>query len=102
MAIHDTDGGRLDGDRTWDHAVGPMQFIPSTWGQYGADADGDGVADINDIDDAALAAARYLCAGNRNLTVAGDWWAAIMAYNAVQAYIQDVFNAANDYGVRSR
>jgi hypothetical protein len=102
MAIHDTDGGRLDGDRTWDHAVGPMQFIPSTWATYGADADGDGVADVNDINDAALAAARYLCAGNRNLSVAGDWWAAIMSYNAVQAYIQDVFNAANDYGVRSR
>jgi hypothetical protein len=102
MAVHDTDSGRLDNDRTWDHAVGPMQFIPSTWAAYGADADSDGVADINDIDDAALSAARYLCANNRNLSVAGDWWAAIMSYNAVQAYVRDVFNAANDYGLRSR
>ncbi|MGC9670176.1 lytic transglycosylase domain-containing protein [Planosporangium sp. 12N6] len=102
MAIHDTDNGRLDGDRIWDRAVGPMQFIPSTWASYQADADGDGVADINNINDAALTAARYLCAGNRNLSVAGDWWAAIMSYNAVQAYVQDVFAAANDYGVRSR
>jgi hypothetical protein len=102
MAIRDTDGGKLDLDRTWDHAVGPMQFIPSTWATYGSDADGDGVADINNVNDAALAAARYLCAGNRNLSMAGDWWAAIMSYNAVQAYVRDVFNAANDYGVRSR
>ncbi|MGO2112185.1 MAG: murein transglycosylase, partial [Pseudoclavibacter sp.] len=28
MAIPDTDGGELDGDTTWDRAVGPMQFIP--------------------------------------------------------------------------
>jgi hypothetical protein len=102
MKIPDTDGGTLDLDRTWDHAVGPMQFIPSTWARYGADADGDGVANINNVNDAALAAARYLCAGNRNLSIAGDWWAAIMSYNAVQAYIRDVFNVANDYGVRSR
>jgi hypothetical protein len=102
MAIRDTDGGRIDSDRTWDHAVGPMQFIPSTWATYGADADGNGVADVNNVNDAALAAARYLCAGNRNMSVAGDWWAAIMSYNAVQAYIRDVFDAANDYGARSR
>jgi Transglycosylase SLT domain len=102
MAIADTDGGRLDGDKTWDHAVGPMQFIPSTWAKYGADADGDGVADINDVDDAALSAARYLCAGNRDLSQADGWWAAIQSYNALQSYARDVFNAANDYGLRSR
>jgi Transglycosylase SLT domain len=101
-AVPDTDGGKIDGDRTWDRAVGPMQFIPSTWNKYAADADGDQVSDINDIDDAALAAARYLCDGNRNLSLAGEWWAAILSYNAVQQYAQDVFNAANDYGVRSR
>nr|WP_240942201.1 lytic murein transglycosylase [Planosporangium thailandense] len=102
MKIADTDGGRLDHDPTWDHAVGPMQFIPSTWATYGADADGNGVPDINNVYDAALAAARYLCAGNRNLSLPGDWWASIMSYNAVQKYVQDVFGAANDYGVRSR
>ena len=36
--------GRLDGDDTWDRAVGPMQFIPSTWAWSGRDGDGDGVA----------------------------------------------------------
>jgi hypothetical protein len=100
--IPDSDGGQLDGDRTWDRAVGPMQFIPGTWKGYAADADGDGVADPNDIDDAALAAANYLCAGGRNLGTPTGWWPAILSYNDVQVYAQDVFLAAHDYGVRSR
>src|SRR5439155_23450334 len=102
LAVTDSDTGELDGDQLWDHAVGPMQFLPSTWRGFGVDADGDGVADPNDINDAALAAARLLCNGGRNLSVAADWWTAIARYNAVQSYAQDVFNAANDYGVRSR
>src|SRR3546814_6297301 len=43
------------GDSTWDHAVGPLQFIPSTWSRWAADGDGDGASDPNDIDDAAYA-----------------------------------------------
>jgi membrane-bound lytic murein transglycosylase B len=60
--IPDTDGGKFDGDPDYDHAVGPMQFIPSTWKRWQADGNGDGVADPNNIYDAAEAAAHYLCA----------------------------------------
>ena len=56
-AITDTDGGGWDGDTTWDRAVGPMQFIPSSWAVWGRDGDGDGRSDPSDIDDAALATA---------------------------------------------
>ena len=35
--IKDTDGGRFDGDREFDRAVGPVQFIPSTWATLGRD-----------------------------------------------------------------
>ena len=42
--IRDTDAGELDGDKVWDRAVGPMQFLPSTWSVVGVDADEDGVA----------------------------------------------------------
>jgi membrane-bound lytic murein transglycosylase B len=100
--VKDTDHGLLDGDPVYDRAVGPMQFIPDTWGKYQVDADGDGVSDPNDINDASLAAADYLCAGGRNLSDGPSWWSAVLSYNAVRAYAVDVFNAANDYGTKSR
>ena len=43
-------------------AVGPMQFLPSTWEAYGADGDGDGVSDVMNPIDAVHGAARLLCA----------------------------------------
>ncbi len=64
--VPDTDGGALDGDPTYDRAVGPMQFLPTTWARYGADGNGDGVRDPHQLDDAAVAAARYLCADDRD------------------------------------
>ncbi|MFF5234745.1 lytic murein transglycosylase [Dactylosporangium sp. NPDC000521] len=102
QAIKDTDGGAIDTDKTWDRAVGPMQFLPSTWKQYGIDADADGVTDVNDIDDAALTAAAYLCAGGRDLSTLEGWNAAIHSYNIPEEYRTAVFNATNDYGRRDR
>ena len=88
--IRDTDGGRLDGDTTYDRAVGPLQFIPTTWARFGADGDADGASDPDDLDDAALAAARYLCADERDLRRGDDWRAAVLAYNRSQAYVDRV------------
>ncbi|GAA2495826.1 lytic murein transglycosylase [Terrabacter carboxydivorans] len=89
-AIRDTDGGRWDGDPVWDHAVGPMQFIPATWRLWGADGNGDGVADPQNIEDAALAAADYLCAGGRDLSRPADLQAAVLSYNHSQRYLATV------------
>ena len=66
--ITDTDAGALDGDTEYDRAVGPMQFIPSTWSVVGVDSDGDGQRNPQDIDDAALATAVYLCSGTDDLS----------------------------------
>ncbi len=93
-AVADTDGGRLDGNSTWDRAVGPMQFIPGTWAAHARDADGDGVADPQHVGDAALTAAAYLCAAarRRGADVSTDPGRRIVvaAYNASAAYVRDV------------
>lgn len=86
-AIRDTDGGALDGDRTWDRAVGPMQFIPSTWERWAADGNDDGRADPHNVYDASLASARYLCAANRDLGTPAGLDAAILSYNHSTSYL---------------
>jgi membrane-bound lytic murein transglycosylase B len=96
-AIRDTDGGKWDGDTTWDRAVGPMQFIPSTWRQWAVDANGDGVAHPQHIDDSVLAAARYLCASGRDLTDGRAWWSAVLSYNRSESYARTVLEWANRY-----
>jgi len=96
-AIDDTDHGQFDGDSTVDRAVGPMQFIPSTWRRWTSDANLDGVGDPQQIDDAALAAGRYLCAGGRDLATPKDWWAAVFSYNNSVPYGQKVFGLADNY-----
>jgi membrane-bound lytic murein transglycosylase B len=100
-AIRDTDGGRYDGDATWDRAVGPMQFIPTTWARWGVDANGDGAADPQHIDDAALAAARYLCSHGGDLRESGPWVRAVRAYNHSDRYVREVLHAANVYADRA-
>ena len=86
-AIRDTDNGALDGNRTWDRAVGPMQFIPGTWARSGVDGDGDGRADPQNVYDAAHSAAGYLCRYGRDLSVPSDLRTAIYAYNQSDAYV---------------
>ncbi|MBU7599632.1 lytic murein transglycosylase [Streptomyces sp. P38-E01] len=90
--IKDTDGGAFDGDKRFDRAVGPMQFIPSTWASWGADGNDDGVSDPNNIHDAALAAGRYLCAGGRDLSRAADLERAILSYNRSREYLRTVLS----------
>jgi membrane-bound lytic murein transglycosylase B len=97
-AIRDTDGGRLDGDARWDRAVGAMQFLPATWAKWAVRASGDGrPPDPQNVDDAALTAARYLCASGGNLGTGPGWWKAVLAYNASVAYGRKVFSAADAY-----
>ncbi len=59
--IPDTDGGRLDGDTVWDRAVGPFQFIPTSWKLFGRDGNGDGIADPQNYADGVHAAVAHLC-----------------------------------------
>jgi hypothetical protein len=89
-AISDTDHGVYDGDPRYDRAVGPMQFIPSTWSAWGTDANHDGVTNPNNVFDAAKAAGDYLCAGPRDMTSQGSMDQAILSYNASAQYLATV------------
>ncbi len=93
----DATGIRLHGDATWDHAVGPMQFLTSSWQRFGADGDADGAADPTDIDDAAWGAARHLCSGGVDLRRKGAWARAVFGYNASDAYVRRVLDTADGY-----
>ena len=93
-------GTALHGDPTWDHAVGPMQFLPATWAEWGTDGDGDGTVDPHDLDDAAAAAAAYLCADGRSLTGA-VWATAVLSYNHDAGYVGLVHAAAEAYAERT-
>ncbi|MBC7275367.1 lytic murein transglycosylase [Nocardioides sp.] len=95
--ITDTDGGQYDGDTTYDRAVGPMQFIPSTWAMVGVDADGDGKRNPQDINDSALASAVYLCSGNDDLSTDQGARAAVFRYNHSQSYVTTVLGVAEAY-----
>ena len=95
--IRDTDDGRLDGDTSFDRAVGPMQFIPSTWASVGVDANGDGKRDPDNIFDAALGAAAYLCAAGGDLTDPDQAAAAVLRYNHADEYVRVVLALAASY-----
>ncbi|MGY5046130.1 lytic transglycosylase domain-containing protein [Streptomyces sp. 900105755] len=90
--IPDTDGGKYDGNSQYDQAVGPMQFIPSTWAWAGRDGNGDGVKDPNNVYDAALAAGHYLCRNGWDLSVQADMNSAILSYNNSQDYLNLVLS----------
>jgi len=73
-------------------ACGPFQFMPDTWDNYGVDGNGDGVADINNLQDAAASAANYLCATG---ACSGDFSSAINAYNNWDTYLNAVMDGYN-------
>ena len=78
-----------------------MQFIPETWRLYGVDANNDGVVGPDNIDDATLAAAGYLCYRGRDLETPRGWMNALRAYNHSDLYARTVRDWATAYRVRS-
>ena len=78
-------------------AMGPMQFLPGTWSRYASDGDGDGRADVQNVFDSSLAAARYLCSGGLNLRDPGQVMTAILRYNNSVAYARNVLGWAAAY-----
>jgi murein DD-endopeptidase MepM/ murein hydrolase activator NlpD len=75
-------------------AIGWMQFMPSTWLRWGTDANGDGVADPWNAEDAIFSAARYLAASGG----ASDISRAVYSYNHADWYVQEVLGLAQTFG----
>lgn len=96
--VPDTDLGRLDGDQEFDRAVGPMQFIPTSWELYGRDATGDGEADPHNVSDAALGAAVHLCGFTPvDLSDPDQLRMAVLRYNQSGDYADEVLEHADRY-----
>ncbi|MEB3370793.1 hypothetical protein [Saccharopolyspora mangrovi] len=89
--ITDTDGGGLDGDRVFDRAVGPMQFIPATWRSAGAGGNADNIVD------AAAGTGRYLCGNGEDLRGEPGQRAAVFVYNNSAQYVDLVLRIAAAY-----
>lgn len=97
LRIVDNDSGNMDGDGGVERAMGPMQFISETWRLYGVDADNDGKVNPDNIDDAALSAAGYLCWRGKDLATPRGWITALRAYNNSGVYLRAVRDWATAY-----
>ena len=98
--ITDTDDGLLDGDRIFDRAVGPMQFIPTTWFLYEPDGNDDGEADPQNVYDAALASARYLCDAPGSMITTDGEQRGYFVYNQSEEYARMVTMTGRGYHVQ--
>lgn len=78
-------------------AEGPMQFMPGTWNAWGADGNGDGKKDPQNVFDATYAAGRYLCAGVSGIMNGTNPVSAVLRYNNSMAYVTTVLAWATAY-----
>lgn len=96
--VSDTDYGVLDGDPEWDRAVGPAQFLPTSWRAHGRDGNGDGIADPQNVYDSALSTVAYLCQ-----RTPGDYYnpehltRALSGYNNSGRYVEAVLGWVDYY-----
>ena len=81
------------GERNAAGAMGPAQFLASTWAQFGVDGDRDGDRDVWDPRDAVFGMANYL----RESGAPADWRAALFAYNHAGWYVDKVLAQAAQY-----
>jgi membrane-bound lytic murein transglycosylase B len=92
-AVHSVESGQSIGcvATSYAGATGPMQFMPSTFNAYAVDGNGDGVADICNVNDAVFTAAAYLAANSGSADIHG----ALYQYNHSWYYVDQVLAMAN-------
>ena len=98
QAVHYIETGASDSTAksSYAGATGPMQFMPGTWRAYAVDGNGDGTAEITNVDDAVFGAANLLAAGG---AAEGDYQSALFNYNHSQSYVNKVMGVALDAGM---
>jgi len=95
--IPDSDDGALDETDTIDRAVGPMQFIPTTWVAFARDGNADGRADPQNYYDTNTTAAAYLCKQGPGLEADGGMRRAFRSYNNDGGYVELVLERTHGY-----
>lgn len=95
--LRDTDDGKLDRDRIWDAPVGALGLVPSTWSSVAVDSDSDGRREPQDVDDAALGAAVFLC----SKLAAADLREALASYHRAPRFVSTVLALAARYEKQS-
>ncbi len=101
IAIPDSDAGAIDGDAEHDRAIGPMQLIPEAWNNWHVDGNADGIEDPQNLDDAAMAAANYLCRASGDMASETGWRAGVRAFNPNDDYLATVARAGTVYAERA-
>ena len=95
--VADTDAGVFDKDSRFDRAVGPLQLLPEVWSVVGVDGDSDGRRNPQDVDDAALGAAVFLCAGPGDLRNAAQRRSEIQRFHSGADYVKSVLGVRAAY-----
>lgn len=97
LRIVDSDTSASEDNAGVERAMGPMQFISETWRLYGVAASSSGIASVDNIYDAALSAAGYLCWRGKDLGTPRGWITALRAYNNSGVYARAVRDWATAY-----
>lgn len=97
-AVHQVESGKSGSTTTSSYAGarGPMQFMPGTWRSYGIDGNGDGIADINNVNDAIFGGAHLLARSGADEGRIDD---ALFNYNHAQWYVDKVKTIAYEIGM---
>ena len=94
--VADTDAGLFDGDPTKDIPIGPLQIMPSRWEQFNAAVEPDAKPNPDNINDASLTLAGFLCSVGDPSTPDG-WANGVQQINANPEFVKHVHAIAKKY-----